>query len=274
MRRFDAGGLFRQCSRSRATLPTMFCPYLKSVLIDLQRLKRSLKIPVVNIPAFARTLVLGLVFVWVPGQSVLAETVQLRYEAYLGGALAGSAQLALSQDAQRYSVIGSAKSKGLMDSFNPWRAQFEARGTVADGLPQLDQYHYVESDSRKLREVTVSDGQLRVVKNGKLRAELDALPGMDILTALFVEPSCDAALDLHTGRRGYRLVSPSEAANGSADTCRYTARDEDGDKTQVSIEFVRIGELRVPRVIELSGFLSGRLKLESYQLTKLAATAP
>lgn len=255
-------GLFRQCSRPRATLGTMFCLNLHSVLLAPRCLKRSSKI------------VLVIFFAFLVGQQAFAETVQLRYEAYLGGALAGTARLALSQDAQSYSVVGSAKSKGLMDSFNPWRAQFEARGTVANGLPQLDQYHYVESDNRKLREVTVSDGQLRVVKNGKLRAELDALPGMDILTALFVEPSCDPALDLHTGRRGYRLVSPSESANGVADTCRYTARDEDGDKTEVSIEFVRVGELRVPRVIELSGFLSGRLKLESYQLIKLAATGP
>lgn len=207
-------------------------------------------------------------------QPASAETVQLHYEAYLGSALAGSARLALSQDGQSYSVVGSAKSKGLMESFNPWQAQFEARGALVEGVPQLEQYHYVESDNRKLREVTVSDGQLRVVKNGKLRAELAALPGMDILSALFVEPNCEPAFDLHTGRRGYRLVNTQRGDDGSADTCTYSASDEDGDRYQVSIEFVRIGALRVPRVIELSGFLSGRMKLESYRAATPVGTTP
>lgn len=207
-------------------------------------------------------------------QPASAETVQLYYEAHLGSALAGSARLALSQDGQSYSVVGSAKSKGLMESFNPWKAQFEARGALVEGVPQLEQYHYVESDNRKLREVTVSEGQLRVVKNGKLRAELAALPGMDILSALFVEPNCEAAFDLHTGRRGYHLVNTQAGLAGSADTCTYSASDEDGDRYQVSIEFVRVGALRVPRVIELSGFLSGRMKLESYRVATPAATTP
>ena len=203
-----------------------------------------------------------------------AETVHLHYEAYLGGALAGSARLALRQDAQSYSVVGSAKSKGLLESFNPWKAQFESRGAFVEGLPELEQYHYVESDNRKLREVTVSAGQLRVVKNGRLRAELAALPGMDILSALFVEPGCEAVMDLHTGRHGYHLVNTQTALSGAMDTCKYRARDDDGDRYQVSIEFVRIGTVRVPRVIELSGFLSGRMKLASYKLATPAATKP
>ncbi len=197
-----------------------------------------------------------------------AETLQLRYEAFVGGALAGTARLAVSQDAQTYSVVGSAKSKGLMDSFNPWRARFEAEGTLADGSPKLDQYHYVETDNRKHREVTVSDGQLRVEKNGKLRALSDALPGMDILSALFVQPSCEAALDLHTRRRGFRLVSEADAAEVSKGRCRYRAQDDEGDRYRISIEFVQLAGLRVPRVIEVSGLLSGRMKLESYELPK------
>ncbi len=211
------------------------------------------------------------ILAWQPAS---AETVQLHYEAYLGSALAGSARLALSQDGQNYSVVGSAKSKGLMESFNPWKAQFETRGVLVEGVPQLEQYHYVESDNRKLREVTVSDGQLRVVKNGKLRAELAALPGMDILSALFVEPTCEPVFDLHTGRRGYHLVNTRSGDDGAAETCAYSASDEDGDRYQVSIEFVRVGALRVPRVIELSGFLSGRMKLKSYRVATPAATKP
>lgn len=208
------------------------------------------------------------------GQDTFAETVHLHYEAFLGGAMAGSARLQLTEDAEQYSISGSAKSKGLMDSFNPWRSEFQARGSLADGVPVLEQYHYVERDNRKQREVTVSEGQLRVVKNGKLRAELEALPGLDILSALFIQPKCDAMLDLHTGRHGYQLVSTPPSAGGAADTCRYRARDDEGDSYQVAIEFVRIGQLRVPRVVELSGFLSGRMKLESYQLATPALTPP
>lgn len=218
---------------------------------------------------------IGIIFTILAVSPASAETLQLRYEAFVGGAQAGSARLALSQTTQGYSIVGSARSKGLMDSLNPWRAQFEAKGTLVDGLPSLEQYHYVESDNRKLREVTVSDGQLRVVKNGKLRAEHKALPGMDILSALFVEPSCEAALELHTGRHGYRLESTAAESSDTAERCRYVAQDDDGDKYRIAIEFVQLGGVRVPRVIEVSGFLSGRMQLKSYELpkAKLAATA-
>jgi len=251
-------GPFRHCSPPRATLSYMYCFIQKLITACPRQLKSS----VVTVIALLSC------------QFSSAETVQLHYQAFLGGASAGSARLALDQDAHQYSVIGSAKSKGLMESFNPWRAQFEARGSAADGGPVLEQYHYVEKDDRKLREVTVSEGLLRVVKNGKLRAELDALPGLDILTALFVKPKCDATLDLHTGRHGYQLVSTKASPGGAADICRYRARDDEGDSYQVTIEFAQIGELRVPRVIELNGFLSGRMKLESYKLTTPALTPP
>jgi len=212
------------------------------------------------------------VLFYLGSSSVAAKSMELTYQAFLAGTKAGTAQVALEQDPHRYSVAGRARSGGLLEALNPWRAQFQATGTWVDGAPQLNHYHYTESDKRKRREVTVSQGQLRVVKNGKLRAEIDALPGMDILSALFVEPRCHQALQLHTGRHGYQLRNQDSQQraggpqNGDHQLCAYTVKDDDGEEYKVAVTFAELSGYRVPIRINISGVLSGALTLVDHQL--------
>ncbi|MGI9327169.1 MAG: DUF3108 domain-containing protein [Pseudomonadales bacterium] len=187
----------------------------------------------------------------------------LVYDATVAGAPAGTATIALLRDDQGYRIIGQAKATGLWDALSPWRSKFRAHGTWHEGTPTPEQFQYNERGRDKRRRVQVSDGTLRVNKNGKQRPDKPALPGVDVLAALFSSDRCEQVLDLHTGRRGYRLFATSEVAGPSHgdSSCTYRVVDEDEDTFETKIQFAQIDGLRFPRRIQISGAIAGVLKL-------------
>ncbi len=204
----------------------------------------------------------------------MADTLALKYKAYVAGASAGQAKLTVERLPTQFSVTGTARAEGLIEAFSPWRASFDASGNLADDQWQLARYHYVEKDHRKRREVTILNGEITEIKNGKQRPTRPALPGIDVLTALFVDSRCQVRLQLHTGRHGYELAQnrPPQAEDDSGNAldaaeCAYQAVDEDGDTTRVRIRFTEVGGHRVPAEIQLSGLVSGRMELVRHSVT-------
>ncbi len=201
-----------------------------------------------------------------PSSSAQVNYQVLIYDATVAGATAGTATVAVMRDTSGYKIIGQAKALGLWDALSPWRSHFRAWGTWDNGLPAPTQFQYSERGRNKSREVRVSEGELHVEKNGRERPQRPALPGLDILAALFSSDRCEASLQLHTGRHGYRLYAQTEAASEQSANCAYRVVDEDEESFATRIQYVQMDGLRVPKRIEVSGAISGVLLLRESSL--------
>lgn len=208
-------------------------------------------------------------------RSITTNYQLLTYEASIAGAPAGVATVAIARSPQRYRIAGQARATGLLDAFNPWRARFWSTGDMIDSVPTPRTYRYVERGRDKRRDVTVDEGLLTVIKNGKQRPTRPALPGLDVLTALFVEPRCTAALPLHTGRHGYQLsIQPPLAdQTTTANRCKYQVIDEDQDSFAAELQFGPAAGYRVPTRITVSGTLSGSMQLTDSKTVSVACSA-
>jgi hypothetical protein len=156
-----------------------------------------------------------------------------------------------------YRVEGDAASEGWLEGMTRWRNRFRAEGVVADAGRQPRRFRYAETDGDKDRRVSVREGVLRVVKNGKARAARPAPAGADVLSALFVRPACLPEQQVHTGRHLYRLTR----LEATEDSCRYRVVDDDDDAFEVGIDLVRRKGLTVPGRITFHGWVSGSIEL-------------
>lgn len=184
--------------------------------------------------------------------------LQLHYDAYLGGLNVGTAQIQVSTANDAYSLVGSARSVGLWERFQQWRATFGAEGVREAIKPSPKSFFSTQTTPQKQREVLVENGLLYVTKNLKKRSPREALPGIDMLSALFFMKPCNQQMQVHTGRDGYefRLL-----ANADRSSCQYAVRSDEDRDYEMQIDYQRVAELMVPRRIEISGGLSGYLVL-------------
>jgi len=187
-----------------------------------------------------------------------AEADTLRYEAFIAGAMAGTATVNIDVVDDRYEVTGTAEADGVVDVFSEWRTHFQAHGQLVGETPLPAEYSYVERDDDQRREITVRDGVFVYFKNGRKRREGASPEGLDVLSALFVQPSCEAERAVHTGRKHFRMTRVETDRKG---VCRYRIIDEDNDRYNADIRFGRRGELTVPLSITVRGFLTAKVVL-------------
>ena len=186
----------------------------------------------------------------------VAQAATFKYEAYIAGMKAGHATIRVDWNEDSYEVSGSARTDGLLEAFGSWHTRFTATGKFVAGIAQLIEYRYIEKGEHKHRDVTVRDGELRVIKNGKDRGLRPAFPGVDVLTAMYIAPRCEEQ-QLHSGRHFYLLKRVGQDSN----ICRYEVTDDDGDRYNADIVYGERENLTVPLSITLSGLLTGRLVL-------------
>lgn len=186
-------------------------------------------------------------------RAAVAEPLTLHYRAYLAGAPIGDAAITVTVEEGAYRVEGSAASNGWLRGFTDWHNRFAASGTLDGVTRAATTFSYFERDGEDSRHVVVGDGRVRVTKNGKPRSETAAPPGMDVVSALFVAPRCDADQVLHTGRRVYQLSRLEREPGG----CRYAVVDDDSDRFEIELVLERLGSLVVPRRITVHSWLTG-----------------
>ena len=222
-----------------------------------------------------------------PEASVTAEakqTVSLKYDAYVAGIPAGDAQLTLERQplpargaaSFSYKVAGTARSKGLWESIQKWRAEYSVVGEVHQSTPAQSQnpvvlpghFYSLQTTPKKRREIHIEDGVLKETKNNKVRDPRPAQTGFDLLTGLFFLPPCQPEARVHTGRDGYdmRRTEPPRSSEPPASTaaivrCAYQVTDEEGGTYQMSLVYQRRGDFLVPVDIAAQGPLSGRMVL-------------
>ena len=134
---------------------------------------------------------------------------------------------------------------------------------IRDREPVPASFFSTQTTQSKQRKVVVEDGLLHVTKNHKKRSPEPALPGIDMLSALFFLEPCPQKMQLHTGRDGYdlRLLGNSRANKKSVASCRYDVHHEEDRDFEMQIEYERVAQVLVPTRIDISGPLSGYLVL-------------
>jgi hypothetical protein len=188
---------------------------------------------------------------------VRGAEVTLHYRAFIAGTPVGEATVEVALVEDRYQVHGTAVSNGWLKWFTNWRNRFAVDGRLEGSRRQPATFSYFEQDSGKTRDLTVQDGVLRVVKNGKPRQERAAPPHLDLISGLFVQPDCRTDQVLSTGRHVYRLTRLS----GDAVGCRYTVVDDDDDTFEIELVLGRRNGLVVPTSIKVKAWLSGSIEL-------------
>ncbi len=209
---------------------------------------------------------------------------RLKYDAYVAGIPAGEARLTLARQqlATRgaasfsYKVTGTARSKGLWESIQKWRAEYSVDGEVhqqsrTEGLSRVvlpGHFYSLQTTPKKRREIHIEDGVLRETKNNKVRDPRPAQTGFDLLSALFFLPACHPEVRVHTGRDGYnmRRVEPAAPSEGQPESapimrCSYQVIDEASGSYGMTLVYKRLGEFVVPGEITVQGPLSGRMVL-------------
>ena len=180
-----------------------------------------------------------------------------QYQARVAGIAAGNLTVVVERGNGRYLVTGYARSVGLWEVIDNWRADFSATGTLVDGSVTLEKYELYERTNSKKQKVTVTPETLQVVKNGKIRSPAAPLPGLDVLTALFVVATCPDEQELHTGRHGYLLAKKNSEENG----CSFLVTDEDEETFIAAVKYRRYFDMNVPGSIHFQGAVEGVLEL-------------
>lgn len=220
----------------------------------------------------------------VPGPYVTGAQLKLKYEAFVAGIPAGEAVMQLQRDpldrtdvsAYQYRVAGTARSTGLWESFQQWRAEYSVDGTVTREVAEGNQerraqtmvlpghFFSLQTTPRKRREIHIEDGILKETKNHKIRDPRPSQTGYDLFSALFFLPPCHPEVRVHTGRDGYSLQrsSPGDAVDTQPSlNCRYRVRDDDGSEYKMKLTYAQRGGFVVPVEIVVQGPLNGRMRL-------------
>jgi hypothetical protein len=207
--------------------------------------------------------------VWV-GATAPAFATTFDYDAFLGEAKIGEAQITVERHADRYEISGEARAVGVMEFLTQWHSLFSAEGTVDEGRPVVEEFSLIERARNKIKEVFMADGKVTYTKNGQLRAPRDPGAGLDLLSALFVSQDC--AIDaVHNGKDSYRLrlrkriEAPREFSVDRRATvrCSFDVTDEDDEEIRAEVWLGPIGELFVPLRLDIQGALQGSVRVSS-----------
>lgn len=198
-------------------------------------------------------------------------TTRYSYKAFLSGTLAGDVVVDVTRGAGVYTVKGRAATTGFWRAIDDWEGDFQVEGELAEGAAVPGRYVLLEKSSRKEQHVVVSDGELFVTKNGKVRKPKPAHPGLDLVSALWVVADCVDNAQLHNGRHGYQ-VERSQLDDGS---CRYEVENDDGDRYSANVRFAEHSGQRVLESLVVNRLVGTRLTLvDVEQLDGALAIAP
>ena len=198
-----------------------------------------------------------------------AQEATFGYDAYVGGAKVGGAEVKIDKGVANYAISGSAWTIGVLNFMTRWQSIFSAAGRIDDNGPITDTYSLIERARDKVKELFLADGHLTYVKNGRTRTP-QAPSSVDLLSALFVTPSCAAAgSEVHNGKDLYAVkltqqeMLTATAQDGATERCVFEVRDSDNEHINATIWLGRVNGLTVPLRLDLAGALEGTLKLRS-----------
>jgi len=212
-----------------------------------------------------RPFVAALLFAAAP---VWAQQTTLGYDAFVGGAKVGAAEIKIDKDDARYQINGKAWTVGVVNFVTQWQSVFSSTGRLADSGPVNEAYRFVERARDKIKEVMFTDGQLTYVKNGRVRSP-HPLMSLDLLSALFVSRDCaSAGSEVHNGKDPFSLKLTRQEAlpsptNGATERCTFEVSGKDNERFNATVWLGQVDGMTVPFRLDLAGALEGTVKLQA-----------
>lgn len=194
--------------------------------------------------------------------ALAASGLDLEYDGLIAGFKAGTASVQIESESDRYVINGYVRTTGVWDLIIPWDARFTVQGHVYHGRAKPEFLQLRENDWQKDRTIRIAEGILHEVRNGKMREELPAPRGVDLMSALWVTASCDDKQVLNNGRDHYTMTLRARTSyEDGAERCDYEIVDDDGEKWNGWIQIViRYGK-RVPKKIVMNDGIEVALEL-------------
>jgi hypothetical protein len=197
-----------------------------------------------------------------------AQQATLGYDAFVGGAKVGAAEIKINKDDARYQINGKAWTVGLLNFVTQWQGVFSSAGRLDDGGPVNEAYRFVERARDKIKEVMFTDGQLTYVKNGRVKSPRP-LTSLDVLSALFVSRDCaSAGSEVHNGKDPFSLKLTRQEAlasstDGATERCTFEVSGKDNERFNATVWLGQVDGMTVPFRLDLAGALEGTLKLQA-----------
>jgi hypothetical protein len=194
--------------------------------------------------------------------ALTASSADLQYDGLIAGFKAGSARVHIESEGDRYAIRGHVSTTGFWDLVIPWDARFAVLGRIEYGRAESTFLLVRENDWQKDRTIRVADGILREVRNGKMREELPAPRGVDLMSALWVTAKCDDKQVLNNGRDHYTMTLQARTSyDDGAERCDYEIVDDDGGKWKGWIRLGTWHGKRVPEKIVMNDGIEVGLEL-------------
>lgn len=191
----------------------------------------------------------------------------LDYDAYVGAAKVGGAEVVIERADDTYQIRGKAWAEGFFEWLTEWRSRFSAVGRFVEGLPVADGYSLIELAKDKAKEISLADGTVTYVKNGRTKQTPPPASKLDLLSALFMPNGCETSSEIHNGKDEYSLrltrVETVSGADGAALRCDFEVRDAEDERIEASVWLGVVDGLTVPVRLDLRGALEGTLKLRA-----------
>ncbi len=196
-----------------------------------------------------------------------AHATTLDYDAYLSGTRVGGAEVTIERADNTYVIQGKAWAEGLFKWVTQWRSLFSANGRLENGAPVAEGYSLTERARDKVKELSLQDGNLTYVKNGKPRTPVAPTSKLDLLSALFLPNGCDTSADIHNGKDQFFLTltraETATAVPGASLRCEFDVRDQDQQRIKAVVWLGERDGFTVPVQLDLAGALEGTLKLRA-----------
>lgn len=190
-----------------------------------------------------------------------AAAGQLRYDAQVAWFHAGTVDMSLQEDDDRYELSGTVATSGAVSRLLKWRGEFAAAGRFVDGFPRTRAYLLIEDDGAEREVLLASGDRTTILATGDEPEELPAPPGSDLMSVMFLAPQCFAETTVHDGEDAYRIIPERSTErnlrqragyySGPAKRCDYRFRYVDGSTRRVSIWVAGAGKPRFPVRIQI-----------------------
>ena len=198
-----------------------------------------------------------------------ASTTTYDYKVYAGGLVAGTAEIQVTRNEDRYEIQGEAQATGIFKLISRWRTWLMVVGRTVAGQPVVETYEHVESKRTRVKEVKVADGVVLYVRDGEVREPTDAVAPVDLFSLIFVSGECEETLRAHTGRMGFDLRLVNWDLDRYGERCDYSIVDDDADNYDAQVWIKEVDGIRAPSRIKIDGYVRG-----TFQLEKVARVDP
>ena len=181
---------------------------------------------------------------------------ELHYDAQVAWIKAGTVQLLLREDDDRYELSGMVGTSGAMNRFFRWQGRFAATGRFVDGYPRTDAYLLLEDDGETREVLLAYQDKTTIHATDRDSRELPEPPGSDLMSVTFLAPHCVDDVTAHDGEDTYRITLSQAAErdlqqraphfSGPTTRCDYVFRQIDGRTRRVSLWFAPVNGRPTP----------------------------